>query len=80
VFESIARKLAGKDPNRSPVAGRPRKISKRSNKANRFSRINDLTQKTNPYQTQNKATKSFKFDLAFWNKAKTKPASPLAGC
>jgi len=36
-----------------------------------------MIQKTNPFQTQNKATKSFRFELAFWNKAKTKPPSPL---
>jgi len=53
------------------------KCPKRSNKATRCRRINDLTQKTNPFQTQNKATKSFRFELGFWNKAKTKPPSPL---
>ena len=44
-------------------------------KATRLFRINYLTQKPKPNQTQNKATKSFRFDFYFWNKAKTKPPS-----
>jgi hypothetical protein len=41
------------------LGGRQKKGQKGLNKANRSHEINDLTQKTNPKQTQNKANKSF---------------------
>ncbi len=40
-------------------------------------RINNITSRTKPKQSQNKAKKSFRIDLPLENKAKTKPRSPL---
>jgi hypothetical protein len=59
------------------VGGREKNGPKRGNKAIMGFRINDLTQKTKPKQSQNKAIKSFRFGWRLQNKAKTKPLSPL---
>jgi hypothetical protein len=62
----------------SPEGASVEKIApKWSNKAIMRCEINDLTQKTNPKQSQFKLAKSFRSDMASENKANSRPLSPL---
>lgn len=61
-------------PSEEPAS---KKSQNGQNKPNIPCEINDLTHKTNPKQTQNKASKSFISDGCLQNKAKTIELSPL---
>jgi len=53
------------------------KAPERSNKAIRYSKINNLTEKTNPNQSQIKATKSFRFECGPWEQSQFKATKLL---